>query len=196
MCTKLERRSFALATLLPLLLLPTLAAAKPPEGWIAAGAAPRDYEMGTDKAVSLNGKASAFLRAAKPTPAGFGTLMQIFRAEDFRGKRVRLSAQVQSRDVVEWAGLWMRVDGKGDRPKAFDNMQRRPIRGTTPFTEYQVVLDVAADAEAIAFGILLDGAGALWMNAVRFEIVDKNVPVTGGPHSDLNEKPKNLDFAE
>jgi hypothetical protein len=189
-------RGGSLGLVIGLGLLSSVALAKAPANWIVAGAAPRDYVVGVDKAVALAGKPSAFIKAAKREPGGFGTLMQIFRADDYRGKRLRFSARVKSSDVAEWAGLWMRVDGKQDKPTAFDNMQRRPIKGTTPFTEYQVVLDVAPEAEEIAFGILLDGPGTVWMNALKFDVVDKSVPVTGTPNDLYNEKPKNLDFVE
>jgi hypothetical protein len=174
-----------------LLALPA-GAAELPAGWVASGKAPKDYTMGVEPA-GLNGKPSAFIRARVPKPSGFSTLMQMIVADDYQGKRVRLTAQVRSVGVEDWAGLWMRVDGK-EGATAFDNMQRRPIKGITPYTEYQVVLDVGADSEAIAFGLLLDGPGTVWMTGLRFEIVDKNVPVT--EVNLRNDKPKNLDFAQ
>jgi hypothetical protein len=53
-----------------------------------------------------------------------------------------------------WAGLWMRVDGQEPKMLAFDNMQGRPIQGTTAWKRYEVILDVDPQATAIAFGIL------------------------------------------
>ncbi len=185
------------SAMLPLavLLAAAPAAAAPPEGWIAAGMAPRDYDMGIDRTVLHEGKKSAFLRAKTERPAGFGTLMQMFKADQYRGKRVRLTAFVRADRVAEWAGLWMRIDGKGDAPLAFDNMQNRPIKGTRSFSRHDVVLDVARDASAIAFGILLDGAGGVWMSGLRLEVVDASVPTTdllgAGQKGD---GPKNLDF--
>ena len=37
--------------------------------------------------------------------------MQTFKADAFRGERVRMSGYVRSKEVSDWAGLWMRVDG-------------------------------------------------------------------------------------
>jgi hypothetical protein len=63
---------------------------------------------------------------------GFGTLMQTFKADSFRTKRIRFSGYVRSKEVMDWAGLWLRVDGSnGGEMLAFDNMQDRPIKGTT-----------------------------------------------------------------
>lgn len=170
------------------------ASAEPPAGWISAGMAPQDYEMGVDKSVTYGGKPSAYIRSAKPTPSAFSTLMQMFTAVQYRGKRVRFSAQVKSDAVTRWAGLWLRVDSDA-RSTAFDNMQDRPISGTTSWKHYEVVLDVADEATNVALGILLDGPGAVWMSDVKFETVDKTVATTSHS-SGTNKEPTNLDFTK
>jgi hypothetical protein len=62
---------------------------------------------------------------------------------------------------------------------AFDNMQNRPIKGTTDWKQYESILDVPEEAANIAFGVLLSGAGKAWLNDVKFEIVGSQVPTTG-----------------
>ncbi len=103
--------------------------------------------------------------------------MQSISAADYAGKCVQLHGWVRSRDVQDWAGLWMRVD-KEHTMVAFDNMQDRPIKGTKEWTPFDVVLDVAADATSISLGILLSGAGEVWMRNLSFEVVDSTVLVT------------------
>jgi hypothetical protein len=74
-------------------------------------------------------------------------------------------------------------------------MQSRPIKGTTAWTRHEVVLDVAPNAKNLAFGILLDGTGAAWIDEVGFEVVDKSVATTGTPAGEeLAAEPANLDF--
>ena len=170
------------------------ASAGPPAGWMSSGKAPQDYEMGVDKSVTYGGKPSAYIRSGKPTPSAFSTLMQMFTAVQYRGKRVRFSAQVKSDAVTRWAGLWLRVDSDA-RSTAFDNMQDRPISGTTSWKHYEVVLDVADEATNVALGILLDGPGAVWMSDVKFETVDKTVATTSHS-SGTNKEPTNLDFTK
>ena len=160
-------------------------------GWFKAGDHPNDYDMGTDNR-AFTGGSSGYIRNNKPDPQGFGTYMQMFEAGEYRGKRVRLSAYIQSENVENWAGLWMRVD-RERTPTAFDNMQDRPIKGTHDWTHHAVVLDIDSNATAIAFGILLRGNGAVWIDDVTFEVVGEDVPVT-----DLQKRtpgaPRNLDF--
>jgi hypothetical protein len=124
---------------------------------------------------------------------GFGTLMQEFSAGQYAGKRVRLRASVKAEEVADWAGLWMRVD-KGSTAVSFDNMAERPIKGTTTWQDYEVILDVPQDATHIAFGILLSKSGSVWLNGVKFESVGLDVPTTGKAPKRLPEGPINLNF--
>ena len=88
----------------------------------------------------------------------------------------------------------MRVDGKKRKILAFDNMQRRPIRGTTSWTKYSVVLDVAPQSTGIAFGILLAGKGQVWLDDLKFEIVGSDVPTTDQLSPKLPKTPQNIGF--
>jgi hypothetical protein len=168
-----------------------------PKGWFTAGSNPKDYDMSIDRDLAHNGKASASLKSIEPKPTGFGTLMQTFQADEFRGKRVRMSGYVRSKEVTQWAGLWMRVDGSGGEKLAFDNMQDRPIKKTTDWTKYEAVLDVPEASQAIAFGILLNGGGQVWIDDLKFEVVDKTVATTGSGGKTKHQKfPSNLEFEE
>jgi hypothetical protein len=154
--------------------------AEVPKGWYMAGSKPTDYESSVDTGNAYGGQPSAYLRSKKPeVPEGFGTLMQNFSAEQYVGKRVRFSAFVKSENIERWAGLWMRVDGKPGQTLSFDNMQDRPIKGTSAWRNCEVVLDVPAGALGIYFGILLDGPGTVWMNNAKFEEVATSIPTTG-----------------
>jgi len=154
--------------------------AEMPKGWFMAGTKPTEYESGIDSGNAYGGLPSAYLRSKKAqVDVGFGTMMQNFSAEQYVGKRVRLSAFVKSENIDRWAGLWMRIDGKvGQAPLAFDNMQDRPIKGTSAWRNYEVVLDVPAGATGVFFGILLDGPGTVWLNGLKFEEVPTGIPTT------------------
>jgi hypothetical protein len=169
-----------------------------PPGWVRAGSQPQDYEMGTDPKGGRAGGPAGFIKGKTTEARGFGTLMQMFDAAEYRGKRIRFSASVKAAGIEKWAGLWMRIDGvpaAGSRAPAmlgFDNMQGRPIKGTSDWKPYQVVLDVPDEAQAIAFGILLEGPGQAWMDDLKLEPVGREVAVTN-PARALPAKP-NLKF--
>ena len=168
--------------------------ASAPRGWILAGSKPSNYETGIDPQATYRDAQSAYLKARTPSEGetGFGTLMQSFRAERYLGKQVRLSGFVKADGVQGWAGLWMRVD-KNSKVVAFDNMEDRPIKGTNDWQRYEVVLAVPKDATAISFGVLLAGAGTVWLNNTNFEVVQSDVPTTGRM---LPDTPANLNFQE
>jgi hypothetical protein len=109
-----------------------------------------------------------------------------------------MSAMVKSKSVNSWAGLWFRIDEKGTTESlGFDNMEKRPIKGTTEWKEYQIVLDVPSNAYRLAYGILMDGEGEVWISDLKFEIVDNTVPVTAGKENDDDlPEPSNLDFSK
>jgi uncharacterized membrane protein YeaQ/YmgE (transglycosylase-associated protein family) len=146
--------------------------------WFLAGSHPQDYEQGLDNRISYNGKNSSYLKAKVAHPAGFGTLMQLFKADDYRNKRMHLSAAVKSEGLEGWAGLWMRIDGPAEKTLGFDNMQNRPIKGTTDWHRYEVVLAVPQESVHVAFGLLVEGKGQAWLSDVQFEEVSADVPTT------------------
>jgi hypothetical protein len=79
---------------------------------------------------------------------------------------------------------------------SFDNMQRRAIKGTVDWERYEIVLDVPDRSVHLAFGILLDGRGQVWIDNIRFEVVKKEVARTN--ENDLSSRypsaPVSLDF--
>lgn len=167
-----------------------------PTGWFLAGNNPKNYRTGIDRVDLRGGLASAYL-ASLANGKGFGTLMQSISAANYSGKRVRLRGWVKSQDVGDWAGLWMRVD-KGSETVSFDNMQDRGIKLSQPWSTYDVVLDVPTDATTINFGVLLSGAGEVWLNDLSLEVVDIDTPTTGTTQHVklLPQRPVNMDFNE
>jgi hypothetical protein len=166
-----------------------------PEGWIQAGSRPEDYDMGVDRTLVRDGKPTAYIKSKNQQATGFGTLMQMVDAGKYKGKRLRLYAQVKSELVSDWTGLWMRVDGDRQRVLAFDNMEKRAIRGSTDWKRYEVVLDVSPEAKAVAFGVLLVGRGKVFLNGLGLEPVDRAVATTEMSISEpLDSEPANLDF--
>ena len=173
--------------------------AAPPRDWLLTGSNPRAYRVSVDGNVVYSGKSSALLASVSDSANGFGTLMQSSEASLFRSKRLKFSAYVRSRDVTDWAGLWLRVDAEElpvRRTLAFDNMQDRPIKGDSEWLPYSVVLDVPQAARTIAYGVLLAGPGRVWLAGAKFEVVDQDVPTTGRFISTQLLEPSNLNFEQ
>jgi hypothetical protein len=189
------RACFVLA-LIPLAIAHAIAA-DVIHGWHLSGSNRTDYSVSLDRTAPHSGATSALLASNVEAPPGFGTLMQETRGVDMKGKRVRFTAHVRTEGVKDYAGLWMRVDGSSDMPLAFDNMQDRPITGDTAWTAYSIVLDVPAESTLVAFGVLLRGAGKVWLDAASFETVADTERTTDSvQRPTVPAKPTNLDFEQ
>ena len=90
-----------------------------------------------------------------------------------------MSAYVKTENVTDWVGLWMRIDGPDKTMLRFDNMQNRPINGTTDWEKYDIVLDVPKNSIGLFYGILMKGKGQAWMDGLKLELVSKEFQVTG-----------------
>ena len=168
-----------------------------PKGWFPAGNKPLEYKMGIDYSTYHSGNASAYIKSKSPEGKEFGTLMQSIKAENYLEKRLRLSGYIKCEDVEGWSGMWMRVDGENNNQIGFDNMQNRPIKGTTDWKKYEIVLDIPSDSKSINYGVLLSGDGKVWFDDFRLEEVDDNVPVTNiMSEKTIPDKPVNMDFEE
>jgi hypothetical protein len=161
-----------------------------PKGWLKAGSDPKNYEMSVDTAVKHGGKAGANIKFTGDKATGFGTLMQMFKADDYRGKRVRMSGWMKTENADK-AQLWMRLDGER-RTLGFDNMEARAAKGTTDWKKYEITLDVPEDTMNIGFGAFVAGKGQAWMDDFQFEIVGKDVASTNmmeGPGEEQEMRP-------
>ena len=149
-----------------------------PSTWFPAGTNPRGYKMNADAALARCGKPGLHMQSlASATPDKFGTFMTQRPAEAFHGKRIELRATMKTVNVTGRAALWLRVDG----PKgvlAFDNMQKRPITGSTELTSHSIVLDVVPEARELAFGVLLSDQGEVSVMGVEIRVVPTTVPTT------------------
>ncbi|MGW0704236.1 hypothetical protein ACWD0A_34140 [Streptomyces sp. NPDC002867] len=166
-----------------------------PKGWHATGGRTEDYTYGLDDQVHRSGTASAFI-CARPSPRDFGGLGQSFRADDFVGKRVRLSAVMRTKDVAQQAAIWLRVDARG-KYIAFENTasESRTLSGTSGWVRREIVLDVPPEGEEIFIGAFLSGSGCVWIDSFTFEVVSDNVPLTELAEESQTQ-PVNLDFTQ
>jgi hypothetical protein len=175
------------------------------KGWASLAVSTPGSEIGLDGNIRHGGNRSLFIKSKVPHPSGVPTrIRQEFRADDYRGKRLRLSGYVKSENVDQSACLWMRLDC--ERQSVLDYMRDRPITGTRDWRIYDIVLDVPEDAVNIGFGVALAGKGQAWFDDLQFEIVGRDVLTTTPPieirraarkiEPASQAKPINLDFEE
>src|SRR6266481_4853331 len=146
-----------------------------PRGW---GGGPPGTIFADDKIVH-GGKWSARIERNARSPQSFSTITQMIPM-DFKVKSIELAGFIRTEEVTGFAGLWMREDG--DTTLAFDNMQRRELKGTTDWTEYSIVLPLREEARELYFGFLVGGSGKGWVGDLRLLVDGK--PVSAAPKAD------------
>jgi hypothetical protein len=139
-----------------------------PTGWF--GNMPGYTARLTAEGVSTGKRAVEIAGAAQP-PSQFGLLRINFNAAPYRGKKIRFRAavRVEGSTPEDRAQLWLRVDlqqGMG----FFDNMGDRPIR-TRDWQYFDIVGDVANDAEQIFLGMMLIQKGKAWISDATFDVL-------------------------
>ncbi len=175
------------------------ATAGAPKGWWKNGNKPAAYEVGVDRAQARGGLPSAYVKSIEPAIDGFGGMMQMCSADNYRGKRLRFSAWMKTENAKDGGThLWFRVDGQ-ERGEIlqFDNMDNRPVTGTTDWHQYSITLDVPPNAKALAYGFFVSGTGQAWVSNVKIEAVGSDVPttdMTSDRSRGLPKDPENLSF--
>lgn len=166
-----------------------------PTGWFMAGSNPTEYEVSIDNTNLQNGNSSAYLKSKSPKGKDFGTLMQTISADNYLGKRLKLSGYIKTEDVEKSSGMWMRIDGYNHEQLGFDNMKGREIKGNSDWNMYEIVLDIPSNSMSINYGVLLAGNGKVWFDNFQIEEVDKSVETTNIiKENKLPNEPVNLDF--
>lgn len=123
-----------------------------------------------------------YIRSIASDIDGFGTWMTRIAADDYINQGIKLTAYVKTTDVEIRAGIWMRIDAEdAESSLHFDNMQTRPITGTTDWQEYQIILDVPENSSEIFFGILLNSTGEALIDGLKLEAVNKTWEIYDAP---------------
>lgn len=149
-----------------------------PEGWFLTGQTPSNYEAVLDTSVSHDNKPSLLLENKQKLglPSEWATLMHCESTSKFQGKRVRLSMWVKT-ESSGWVSPWMRVDNENDTV-AFDNGCERQIHSTSDWHHWSAILDVPQGSTNIAYGVMLGGAGKVWIVEPELEAVTGEIDTT------------------
>jgi erythromycin esterase-like protein len=124
-------------------------------------------------------KSAYRLVATAPRPGDRqGGAPAAFPASVAAGHKVRLSGWIRTADVhYGAAGLWWRADAGAQRGTVAAAGTRDSC-GTTPWTPYNITVDVPANTTSIVFGCILQGGGTAWFDSLAIEIDGKPVAST------------------
>ena len=139
-----------------------------PPDWREIRFMPDNYEVTLASDAAFEGHFGASVRRTAPNvrPGDFGGFIQVARAAPWRGQRVALRAWLKSEEA-DSGQMWLRIDSANNR-LAMDNMDNRPVKGSTGWALYEIVMDVPMEAEYLFYGLLLAGGGRVDFDNVQF----------------------------
>jgi C-terminal processing protease CtpA/Prc len=158
----------------------------PPQGW--NGAPPSTVFSDTSEVHSGHG--SVRIERHPGGPLAFSSVTT-FIPIDFLGTTVELRGFLRTRDVENFAGLWIREDGSSLKNLAFDDMRGRHLNGTNDWKQYSVKLPLDPLARQLWFGATLLGSGTVWADDLELLIDGK--PVWELPHVEIPKTPFEAD---
>lgn len=156
-----------LSTLLPLLSPLQAARAQDVLKWSLGGSSSSGYVMAADGSPMSAPGATLSLRSTTTTQSAFGSLSAAIRADTLAGRRVRISADIEAKDVSKSTSMWLRADSSG-KVLILDNGADQGIKGTTSRPSHMdVTIYVPSSATTLVFGLLLSGTGEATARNVR-----------------------------
>jgi carboxyl-terminal processing protease len=137
-----------------------------PAGWVLGGTNPSGYVMtATGVATDAEG-ATLMLRSTTAAPTAFGSINDRTPADTLRARRVRISADIETRDVSTSASVWLRADS-GTSMLVIDVGADQRFKGSAGPRHMDVTVFVPSSATHLVFGLLLSGTGEVTARNVR-----------------------------
>jgi hypothetical protein len=155
--------------------------------WHLAGINAAVYDIALDREQVHGGRQSAYLHCIQRNCEGIGELVQSIRADNYRGKSIRLTAWLKT-DEARGAGIFLRVDGAGQRTRDLGSTSPRRSQATKDWEKETVELDVPKSATEIFFGVTLSGKGAAWVDDFSLELVESKMKRSGTDSAGRNAK--------
>ncbi|MEO8512291.1 MAG: hypothetical protein ABI543_01900 [Ignavibacteria bacterium] len=151
-------------------------------GWGITGSNIDAYNVGSDN-ITYKDKPVFYFRSIKNVDSGFGATVKGTVPTAIMGRKIRLTGYIKSENIYGWGGMWMRVDGgQGNKPYgstlSIDNMENRPILGSTDWTKYEIVLEVPKESRMIYYGVLLNGTGSILFSDLLIDTAGADVKTT------------------
>jgi hypothetical protein len=130
----------------------------------------------------------------------YASLTQRISAQSYIGERIQFSGDLSTNDAGI-ANLWVRVDGQNEKVISLSNLGASAPKGTTGWQHYSVVFDVPSNGFAVAYGVILRGAGEVKVRNLAIMPVGKEVAASSplpllqmSPGATMPHAPVNLGF--
>jgi hypothetical protein len=140
-----------------------------PKGWFQNGSRPTRFAVGVDGQQTYANRPSLYIKSVdRVNKDDCSGVMQICSAQNFIGKRVRLSAWIKTERADGDATLVLRADGTPGILR-FNHLGTDAPQGSVDWTHYAVSLRVPEGSINLVYGFVLRDSGTAWFNQVVFE---------------------------
>jgi len=143
-----------------------------------------DYSSAPDYVAGIRprayyGRTCAVLESRKRKPHGNAVLCQWVRADNYLGKRIRITAMMRLASPHATRGsLFAHLDTRNSY--TYWDGSSGDLLATSQWSRRELIIDIPADGQGIIFGGSLAGRGTLLIANVRVDVVDKSMPLTPG----------------
>lgn len=115
------------------------------------------------------------LRFAFRGQGSFGAVAREYPVSQLRGKRVRVSVHLKTqRTIAGWGRVWVDIDAPSS-DNGFHTVDQR-LWGEADWAQYEITVDVPADARRFHFGALLAGSGRGWVDGFAVDVAGDPPP--------------------
>lgn len=136
------------------------------EYWEKESGALEHYEI----AVDVTPSPCATLKSIKEAPIGSCLLQQMLSSENYRRKRVRLTAHLKARAVAVRGSFFI-----GSFPALRDDRVEDFITGTASWTPFTLEWRVPGENRGLfLFGVSLQGPGQIWLKDIQLQAVEES----------------------
>jgi Domain of unknown function (DUF151) len=151
------------------------------KGWTFGEGPSQSFDWGIDTNMVYQGHPSFFLKTKEGATKGKAGLQQSFIADEYRGKRLRLSSLLKTENVEGGTGLWLQMEGINETLRQA-NAEVHALQGTHDWIRRELSVEVPQESISVGLGLLLFGRGQVWLSDVRVEVVDED-PSASAPRA-------------
>jgi len=175
----------------------------PPKGWsatvVSEQAPGQRIQVGMDPDLRFQDQPVLSIKSAPDVKSSeYGAIWQ--SARNYAGSKVRFSGYLRGSDVQAWGGVFLHADtgrvgifktsAAADAPMVSEGMFPQVIgldkaellplavKAGKDWQAFSIVLQVPPDRVELKLGLLLSGAGQVWVSGLKFEKVDESVAET------------------
>lgn len=156
-------------------VVPDTVATTTDERWHDFSPAGELYDAVLDPAAQRNGHATVCLSSSTATGNQFGAYTRVERVDvaRYRGKKIRMTAMIKCEKVTARGGLFINTWGMLAPLTNEGQRGKRPVQGTLGWVRYTATAIVPEEAMAIETGVMINGSGKIWIDDVKYEVVDE-----------------------